>query len=1302
MNMNEFHALAQKNSDQALNRIKLTPLQQAYKIGVSGACKFSCPAYFYQEYIVGTLDINRLRSAVELIVEKNDALRLHPTENFDQVLVELSARDCFRSIDLSDINPDRFSEIYQSLSENFKNSTQKNHNFCVQVIYGNQQYYVGMLYQLSACDAPSVSLIQWYLRNLYSNPQFRMETASYEKYVAEIYLRRQGRDFIKAKAFWKKRIANLPPAPQLPIIANYGGNQVSRFQRLTHYISEEKYQSLCALSSAHGFSINSLLLTIYGDVLRCWSHHKNFTINLMLGQRELSENFRYEAVGNCSSTILMELASNDGALIERVRANYIQGLVCLGTLSYTGIDVIRDYAEHHGLAMTNPIMPIVFASSIGVDPRRNGFVVPISSWENTISELSTPQVLLDHQVFDDKQGLKYTWDFVEAAFPAGLMGTMFGLYNTLLDYVASSTELIGRKVDSEYISFLSNSIEPVQTPTKENVRLLQSEIYKSFINYPDRVAVQSPHKSLTYADVERLVCATGNYLIHSGVERGDIVAIHIDKGWTQLVAVIAVVSLGAVYLPLDKGNPVSRIRKILAKSNCRYLLSDESITFPETTVFSIQQAMVATYGEALLYPDIGADDAAYVIFTSGSTGEPKGVVISHGAASNTIDDVNKKCAVTENAKAIALSALHFDLSVYDIFGILGVGGTLVYPPVTVHPDPFVWWHTVKKYGVTLWNSVPAYMEMLVHLPDIHDLTTLKTVMLSGDWVKKDLVQKIQNSIAGVDVIAMGGATEAAIWSNYFFASRNDFRGPHVPYGYPLENQCLYILDEDANLCPSWKEGDIYIAGEGLGIGYLNDSDKTNSAFIRHPKTGVRLYKTGDRGCYAPGEGIHFLGRKDFQIKIRGHRIELGEIDSVAMSHPSVISAVAFVCNGAQENAFILLGVIATENADLGSLQQYLSAHLPDYMCPRKIVKIETVPITNNGKLDRNILASTYSNLYASSTAPALPTCPEEIAIYDIWKTILGLDRFSIDDSFFELGGSSIAAVEAAIAVEKISNKKYSAEIVFQYQTIRTLAAAIADNYEEKIVKRIQAGSKGAILLLPPVGGNLLCYEKCISYLSGFAVYGVSLPYNRLLNIPDSESIEPILHLFSNALAAEKDIQNLVLCGWSMGGTLAYALAPLLENLGIKILGVHMIDSYMGTAAAEPPHEDTLIELFFSEALGNVSSQKYESPLDKKQLLHSSTELNLPYQLFRKNYLLLLNSNSLNKMFKGNRCFYKANHGGFPGLISLSESLGCPVSETNFYRSENHFSILDVVFRDLAKSIDRLVAAEGQRQVELAL
>ncbi len=408
-------------------------------------------------------------------------------------------------------------------------------------------------------------------------------------------------------------------------------------------------------------------------------------------------------------------------------------------------------------------------------------------------------------------------------------------------------------------------------------------------------------RTLSYGELARRARLIGNHLRQAGAQPGTLVAVVMEKGWEQVAAVLGILMSGAAYLPLDPDLPRERLHGLLAQGEATLALTQPALDAHLEWPQGVQRLLVTEEDkgdDTPLAPVQKPTDLAYVIFTSGSTGMPKGVMMDHRGPMNTLDDLNERFQIGPADRVLALSALSFDLSVYDIFGLLAAGGTIVMPSDDALRDPAAWSDLMAREGVTLWDSVPALMQMLTDylatsaLPQSARPAMLRLAFLSGDWIPVSLPDQIRRLLGDpprrpVEVIGMGGATEASIWSVINPVGNVDPAWRSIPYGKAMRNQSWHILDDAMQPVPPGETGNLFIGGIGLSLGYWRDAEKTAASFIRHPETGERLYRTGDLGRWLPDGNIEFGGRADFQVKLRGFRIELGEIESVLAQHPAV-------------------------------------------------------------------------------------------------------------------------------------------------------------------------------------------------------------------------------------------------------------------------------------------------------------------------------------------------------------------------------------------------------------------------------
>ncbi|CAK9885093.1 MAG: Anguibactin system regulator [Candidatus Erwinia impunctatus] len=517
---------------------------------------------------------------------------------------------------------------------------------------------------------------------------------------------------------------------------------------------------------------------------------------------------------------------------------------------------------------------------------------------------------LDHQASEQDGALVYNWDAVDNLFQPGVLDAMFDAYALLLEQLADSDTLWQQPLPALLPlaqQQVRQAINDTAAPLYEGT--LDGLFFQRAAEQPTATALVSSEGRWSYQQLSEWSMGIAGQLRAAEVKPGDRVAVIMHKGAAQIASCLAIQATGAAYVPLSADTPVARLQTIISGSDIRVLLTQPEYQAQLTCMASTDEhaddtkrvnplfvtlvvdAAEPVCGDTLPVTGLQATDAAYVIYTSGSTGVPKGVLIDHRGAVNTVLDINQRFGITASDSVIGLSALWFDLSVWDIFGTLAAGGTLVLPEADATRDPARWLSLIKSDNVTAWNSVPALLDLLLAEADYHQhaLAGLRCVFLSGDWIPLNLPARLQHHAPEATLVAMGGATEASIWSNWFIVGEVQPQWNSIPYGYPLTNQAYHVLDCHLRDRPDYVTGDLFIAGCGVALGYENDAERTAASFIEH--RGERLYRTGDLARYWPDGTLEFLGRCDNQVKIAGNRIELGEIEAALQQHPAIRDAV---------------------------------------------------------------------------------------------------------------------------------------------------------------------------------------------------------------------------------------------------------------------------------------------------------------------------------------------------------------------------------------------------------------------------
>ena len=583
---------------------------------------------------------------------------------------------------------------------------------------------------------------------------------------------------------------------------------------------------------------------------------------------------------------------------------------------------------------------------------------------------------------------------------------------------------------------------------------------------PEAPALLCDGEVWTYGELNARANRLAHRLRALGLAAGALVGVYMERSCEMVRAVLAILKAGGAYVPLETTWPPERVRFILASQGIAHVVAEGERaallrTLPSLPRLAhvVETEPFAGLPETDLPPAAAAvtpESLAYIIFTSGSTGRPKGVMVAHRPAVHLIDWVNRRFAVSPADRLLFVTALSFDLSVYDVFGTLAAGASLRIASQAELDDPETLVEILRREPVTFWDSAPAALNRLApYFPaPASSRPALRLVFLSGDWVPVPLPDRVRDAFPGARVIALGGATEATVWSNWYPAGTVDPSWPSIPYGRPIDDARYHVLGADLAPCPIGVAGDLYIGGDRcLSTGYAGEPTLTAQQYLPSPvggEPGARLYRTGDRARYLPDGNLEFLGRLDTQVKIRGFRIELGEIEAVLSAHPAVREAVAVVREDRSGDQRLVAYVMLREDHEGGEenkaapadLREHLRTRLPEIMVPSAFVLVHSWPLTPNGKLDRRALPAP-ERAGRSEAGPRLaPRTASERAIAEIWRQVLAVEEVGIEDDFHELGGHSLLLVQMAGKVRERLGKELPLAYLLPFRTVASLAQAV--------------------------------------------------------------------------------------------------------------------------------------------------------------------------------------------------------------------------------------------------------------------
>ncbi|BBM81666.1 non-ribosomal peptide synthetase [Candidatus Uabimicrobium amorphum] len=879
---------------EASKPFPLTDIQQAYYIGRNELLEMGKVAtHFYMELKCDlSLDIAKLTHSWQKLIERHEMLRAVVVEDScQQVLTEVPSYEILEK-NVAKLPEEKQDRCVEEVREEMSHQVFDAHKwplFDIRVTKTFTCSYLHISIDFLMTDARSLQILFYEWQQLYREdvdiPPLEVSFRDY--LLAEHNTIRNNNLYESSKEYWQKRIATLPRSPQLPLIKNVR-DSVQMFHRLRFVLPKAKWEAMQKKSEEQGFTPSAILISIFGEVLALWSKNLRFLLNLTLFNRLPLHQQVDQLIGDFTTSLLLEMNyEQHETFAQRVRGIFEQLLVDLDHRYYSGVNVIRDLSVVQKRA-GDIVAPVVFTSTIGL--AKNGFC-PSHFGEETYFITQTSQAWLDCFVFEENGELVVNWFFVKDLFPPQLIEVMFDKYREWIEKFCDE-DLWTTEIDIMLPQEQQAHRESVLVTKPASDALLHGLFLQELETRANNPAVIYEDVTLTYYELHKKSCAIANKLREMDVKPNELVAVVMEKGWEQVVAVMGILFSGGAYLPISAQLPQERVNYLL--ENASIVLTQEQLR--DQFVFAKDKFVidVSTFeGDSTPVPIVQKkEDLAYVIYTSGSTGFPKGVAISHQAAVNTIVDINERFAVTSDDRVLALSALNFDLSVYDIFGILAVGGCIVIPPTKFLREPRHWQELMDKHGVTIWNTVPALMQMLID-SQLQANNRLRLVMMSGDWIPLTLPPQITEQWESCEVISLGGATEAAIWSIFYPIKKIDPAWKSVPYGKPLTNQSFFVFNKKWQSCPDWAIGELFIGGMGVAEEYWKAPEITEKSFVYHPVTKERLYRTGDLGRYLPDGNIEFLGREDAQVKIHGYRIELGEIETHLNKHPLVEEVIVY-------------------------------------------------------------------------------------------------------------------------------------------------------------------------------------------------------------------------------------------------------------------------------------------------------------------------------------------------------------------------------------------------------------------------
>lgn len=718
---------------------------------------------------------------------------------------------------------------------------------------------------------------------------------------------------------------------------------------------------------------------------------------------------------------------------------------------------------------------------------------------------------------------------------------------------------------------LLKNLNQTAAPYQKNINLsiLIDEIA---LRYPEKTAVYYNQQSLNYQQLIARANQFSAYLSAQGIKAGDIVGLAAECSIEMLICMIGMLKTGAIYVPIDPTYPQDRIDFMLADSNAKLLLVSKDY---ENRIQSSASTMVIQniWPQLINFtienpvPNAKGTDLAYILYTSGSTGRPKGVEITHRNLVNLLTSIQSKPGITAEDRLLAITTISFDIAGLELFLPLVTGAQLVICDSETARDGRLLLDILEQRNISIMQATPSTWRMMI------DSGWTKKYPIKafcgGEPLSEDLAKMLLSRSA--ELWNMYGPTETTIYSIIKKISKED---QIITIGQPIQNTQVYILDEVRDVVAPGITGEIFIGGDGVAAGYLNQPVLTDLKFIKDPFNDdpeARLYRTGDLGKLLNNGDIEYQGRIDQQVKIRGHRIELGEIESILTEQTGVKQAIVVAREDIPGHKYLVAYMIPSDvSLSTLHLRNVLKSKLPSYMVPNDFVLLDAFPLTPNYKVDKNALPKPSAKSRQTSISQ-LPTDETQKSLLTIWSDVLGIENIGIQDDFFEMGGHSILAVKVMSAIEIQTGKRHPLAILFDHSTIEKLAKKINSNEEEKwqaLVPIKSSGTKNPLYLIHGAGLNIILFRSITRYLDPQQpVYGLqALGLNKPMELP--QTIEEIAAIYLSEIIDANPKGPYALVGYSLGGIIAFEIARQMKRMGKEVSLLGMMDTYAGNGDAE--------------------------------------------------------------------------------------------------------------------------------------
>ncbi|MDN9009505.1 non-ribosomal peptide synthetase [Brevibacillus laterosporus] len=850
-------------------------------------------------------------------------------------------------------------------------------------------------------------------------------------------------------AYWKKQLAGDLPVLQLPIDRTRPSVASGAGQRDTLVMPKELVAKLHVLCKRQGVTLYMALLSAFKVLLSRYSGETDILVGSPIANRTRLET--EGMIGFFANTIVLrsQLADNPTfiELLKQVREVTLEAFSNQDVPFEKLVEVLQPERTKN----ITPIFQVMFTLQ---NTRRTDFKLSDETLVHPEIDRGTSMFDLLFDIAEHPDGLLLVAEYNMDIFFSTTISRMMEHYRELLESIVEHPEqpisdlnMLTTQEKKQILDDFNNTT--CDFPMDKTVHELFEEQVEC---RPTDIAAIHRDQQITYEELNARANQIARFIRRTGLQNEEIVAVFLERSIPMMESILGIWKAGGAYIPIDTAYPIQRIIGILEDSGAAVLITASTFVTPEIiqnykgTILCLDAQMDAINQEMKdnLRMKVEPNQLAYIIYTSGSTGKPKGSMVEHIGLNNHLHMMKQQLKLGEDCR-IAQTASHcFDISVWQFFTSVILGGTTIIYDNQMTMDPNSCIEQIIQDRINIFQVVPSVLSvMLDHVEENKlSLDCFRCVSVTGEAIKRSLAARWFKLFPHIPLANAYGPSEASDDVTIHIIDQLP-QGEIVPIGKPLHNFKVYIVDEKMNLCPVGIKGEICVSGLGVGRGYLNDPERTAKVFMDDPfadHKGIRLYKTGDMGRWLSDGTLEFFGRKDYQVKIRGFRIELEEIENQINNHPNMLETVVMDIEDARGQKSLCAYVVLKQDVPINQLKSHLANTLPDYMIPAFFVKMEKLPLTTNGKVDRKALPKPDRNVIESKYAA--PRNKIEEKIIAIWESVLDTTGIGIEDHFFENGGHSLKATTVISRINKELQVDISLREFFDRPIVKDLAQLV--------------------------------------------------------------------------------------------------------------------------------------------------------------------------------------------------------------------------------------------------------------------